>query len=1624
MEFLESIKSGYFLFEDKWYSVLDKINTRVPVYKVVDPVDRVIPSFILFLLIILFVLILIGYLIQFATPYDITIITHDSSTKILLSGVALDGELNGFEFSGKSDSSGEYSFPIQGQSRNFFGLIFGLFFPAPEPDFIGFITAKKDGYNKINRKDIDFTSTKHKIYLEAAAEPPRPLPNSTVVVLQDSSSKANIISSDSYAYVKFKCKNKNISIKTVRDDTDGLKDGKYTLSEEQCEFVVTKAFSTGYNVDSIQKILPTNKNEHIIQLNKTSVPTTGTAKVYIYNINTPDTNREYLDGIKVFFNSTTGSPQYAWTNASGVAQKTLEAGTYTITITDANYYEITSSDNITIDIEVKDEPTELSIGLEKIILSDRRQIYFKVVDSADSNIISDVTVDLMWLNKDLNGNYFGTDGITPIAYNNGTGIPSHTDSNGLFKAANVTVRKDGELVAILKKENYIYTMFRPTFFTIGLGPQVITMDLADETNSGKAKINVNAGDNNRPLLGAAAYLYDDLKIGGIIIEKIPFEKYGVLTNSQGVANYSDLPIGPNHTYSAEAKYGEVSSGFSSNKSLDANQTIIFNIHMNLDISYFDIELYSAEDQSKISTGLTSASVKLYTIENSDYVNKTLAETIEYKHAKFVSNGYDRRSRIAISVDINGYSSRTITIDGVENPLKIGENKIKFKLVPLSMLDGNVGIIFDGIYSSTDVIYEGNSSVLQIDPSQSYKLSFLAAVNNQTDFTKLLTLARTLGKVTVSNVDGMKLGLDAEHAFTCDTIAQDSLPSVHDDNYYFPTIPACNQQTGVRPQAGFKWNNPAGTYDFVVTMDVNSDANLGDTIKVQYRGKEKHGVSEESETELYELEFKVMEPLVDGVYFSVTIEEVPVIFNSTSDISQQVRISPNQSNDILIRVNNNTNQSFSGAKLSVYSHAGDTGSFDPASAGSGLIHFDDKTGPKTKVLNSNMNVGAFGSKTERVDAFPEKFNSSNWLVIVLEEGSNTTTKFVDAKAWGKALSLDAEFIAGIENQTFDGTVYPRLGDGIVNLTDVTIEVTKDCKGANTLDKTINVPSTGLDADRFEALVPGMYEYKVDCVYVTANAKDSTGSFSFDSIIKKQVMATSGSGRDPALGCVDVTDWEGETEDTDILWDENISITVRNNCDRRVEVHVETGLTCTRDGEVIPACINGNELGVGESMVYNITGKNANYNPSYPDFSDTIGLFPINVKARFVGFTGRARWVLADKINAHLLKEDSCFSLTQDSFDFIGSEGAGIGFNMNSHCQYQDTDEFFFPKAIINAFGFEISAQNTIPLTTESFDAQLIVTGEGYETYYTDANVTDYLSSSISFEADTLTTTSVPGDNYKHYTNVRFDLNDADIEDLIGEIYWAATKFQFQFYDKNPIFDTGIAQPYGAAVDGNITINYIDGSTATVTPRTNFKINLPLDCIGTPVGEEYCSITKSGLATGDANLDVGLFYVLIPKGKVDSIDISFIGGQINENLLLRVSPYLEYTKRTASLRVDPSGESNQTISLGTYSLYPIEGAEFYIKHINDLNNFRDSIFTGMINPRMYLHSTNPKIVTWIEQGYLKAKYVGSNISTYDDGEIELTMEKSFGSGINYSIVNVQDFVDPSVAHSENKEISGVR
>ena len=73
MEIKETIKKYYINIEDKWFSLLDAIEDKVPIYKVIDPIEKNgVPSLLVFIVLILAISSL-AFLSTSGSPYQINV---------------------------------------------------------------------------------------------------------------------------------------------------------------------------------------------------------------------------------------------------------------------------------------------------------------------------------------------------------------------------------------------------------------------------------------------------------------------------------------------------------------------------------------------------------------------------------------------------------------------------------------------------------------------------------------------------------------------------------------------------------------------------------------------------------------------------------------------------------------------------------------------------------------------------------------------------------------------------------------------------------------------------------------------------------------------------------------------------------------------------------------------------------------------------------------------------------------------------------------------------------------------------------------------------------------------------------------------------------------------------------------------------------------------------------------------------------------------------------------------------------------------------------------------------------------------------------------------------------------
>jgi hypothetical protein len=334
-----------------------------------------------------------------------------------------------------------------------------MFFPSEE-DILAIISAEKTGYNKIKDYEVNLISKNAKISLEPASEPD-PYSNNTIVELIDSESGEKIIDNTEVAMVSFKCSNKNISEKNVKED-DGTLDGEFTLNENNCGFIVTGASAPGY--EQLSGSIELSSTRNTISLKPFSSGK-GTSMVWVSEKNSFP--KKWLPGIQItFIDSTGGTVGTTRTDNGGVASTQLVPGIYGLIASslDGNYATINIDENISIVITAGNT-TNLELEMIKVNASLIRFIKIKVLESSDNNTpVSGVRVYLQSVISDVNGSY--VDGVAGEYKNCFPNSDCLTDSNGLLGISGLNALDAEKRVLTLYKEGYVYKFVKPIFFKI------------------------------------------------------------------------------------------------------------------------------------------------------------------------------------------------------------------------------------------------------------------------------------------------------------------------------------------------------------------------------------------------------------------------------------------------------------------------------------------------------------------------------------------------------------------------------------------------------------------------------------------------------------------------------------------------------------------------------------------------------------------------------------------------------------------------------------------------------------------------------------------------------------------------------------------------------------------------------------------------------------------------------------------------------------------------------------------------------------------------------------------------------------------------------------------------------
>lgn len=106
-DLVASLKDFYTKMEEKWYSLVDKVNEHIPVYSVVDAIDKVVPSFVVFLLLSFLIVFGLVFFIfsSFFQPINYEFVVVDENTQPL-PYVNVNFVSGGVESSGSTDETG------------------------------------------------------------------------------------------------------------------------------------------------------------------------------------------------------------------------------------------------------------------------------------------------------------------------------------------------------------------------------------------------------------------------------------------------------------------------------------------------------------------------------------------------------------------------------------------------------------------------------------------------------------------------------------------------------------------------------------------------------------------------------------------------------------------------------------------------------------------------------------------------------------------------------------------------------------------------------------------------------------------------------------------------------------------------------------------------------------------------------------------------------------------------------------------------------------------------------------------------------------------------------------------------------------------------------------------------------------------------------------------------------------------------------------------------------------------------------------------------------------------------------------------------------------------------------
>src|SRR3989344_5837438 len=357
-EIIQSVKEAYFKVEDKYYDFLDQLNKKVPVYDVIDPIDKVVPSLLLFSGIILLLLILLFSFIAFPSQQTVLQVLDDKSEPI--KGIEVFFELSGRASSQVTNNEGKIFLPGAGEAE---------------------ISISVEGFQEFKETIFLIQGEVNQVFLQKKIAPPK----TKTIVVRDS---LNNPVENQEITVKFNC-SENVQ---APNDIHNFNSTIVVSEPGNCGVLSAKVIVSGFLEE--EKSLVNDRT--IFNLNPIAVeqPKTGSIIVSVQ-----DEQGNPLPGIQLNLFESGLLFQEAFSSEAGNYFFEVPFGSYTATAFDLNG-ERRQAEQSNILIEFPAQQELVNLTLVSLKESEKRKLLIKVLDKDSKEGIS-ARVDLYSNQKQL-----------------------------------------------------------------------------------------------------------------------------------------------------------------------------------------------------------------------------------------------------------------------------------------------------------------------------------------------------------------------------------------------------------------------------------------------------------------------------------------------------------------------------------------------------------------------------------------------------------------------------------------------------------------------------------------------------------------------------------------------------------------------------------------------------------------------------------------------------------------------------------------------------------------------------------------------------------------------------------------------------------------------------------------------------------------------------------------------------------------------------------------------------------------------------------------------------------------------------------------------------------------------